>query len=111
MVLCHPPTITLSPYSLTLHGSHPPNFPQPRSSFPLVGLSIGSVLCILFFVGLTFYLAVGVAYRRRFRDAEWRDVVPNKEFWKAYPGLVKDGAVFLWTSVKDARGGYGYSVV
>lgn len=82
-----------------------------RMNAGLTGLTTGSILCIVFFVGLFVYFLGGVAYRWKFREAQGLDRIPNKEFWASYPGLVKDGFVFIVTTVKEARGAYGYNVV
>lgn len=62
---------------------------------PSAGLSAGSVLLILFFVGVFIYLAVGIVLNRR-NGAEGWEVIPHLLFWKALPSLVVEGAIFFF---------------
>ncbi|KAK3791354.1 hypothetical protein RRG08_012536 [Elysia crispata] len=59
------------------------------------GISIGSILVIIFFVVLVSYFALGVAFQKFVRKASGREVVPNVNLWVATPGLIKDGALFV----------------
>jgi len=59
------------------------------------GLSIGSILCIIFFVSFFVYIAAGMVYKNKKFGATGTDMVPNIEFWRELPGLFKDGCRFV----------------
>ncbi|CAG0891665.1 unnamed protein product [Darwinula stevensoni] len=59
------------------------------------GLSIGSILVIVFFVGVILYLIIGMIILRVVRGAEGWEMIPNRNFWMDFPGLMKDGVVFV----------------
>ncbi|XP_038057286.1 uncharacterized protein LOC119728920 [Patiria miniata] len=59
------------------------------------GLSPGSVLCIIFSVVVILYLVAGVLFLKFVRGAEGKELIPNYEFWKDLPHLIKDGVLFL----------------
>eukprot|EP00004_Rigifila_ramosa_P007937 TRINITY_DN19122_c0_g1_i1.p2 TRINITY_DN19122_c0_g1~~TRINITY_DN19122_c0_g1_i1.p2 ORF type:complete len:229 (+),score=46.03 TRINITY_DN19122_c0_g1_i1:3-689(+) len=67
------------------------------------GLSGGSIFLIIFFVGTFLYCAGGVVYNQR-QGVTGIEMVPNIQFWRELPGLVKDGCVF--TKTKLTGGGY-----
>eukprot|EP01120_Amphizonella_sp_Union-15-10_P016807 TRINITY_DN908_c0_g1_i1.p1 TRINITY_DN908_c0_g1~~TRINITY_DN908_c0_g1_i1.p1 ORF type:complete len:253 (+),score=39.12 TRINITY_DN908_c0_g1_i1:55-813(+) len=60
------------------------------------GISLGSILLILLFVGITVYIIAGVLFNKFKKGESGMALVPNVEFWTKLPGLVKDGAVFLF---------------
>ncbi|KAH9524733.1 hypothetical protein Btru_027646 [Bulinus truncatus] len=64
------------------------------------GLSVGSVLVILFFVLLLIYLVGGVLFLKYVRKAEGIEVIPNVEFWKDLPSLIKDGILFTFRGLE-----------
>uniref|UniRef100_A0A2C9LWX2 Autophagy-related protein 27 n=2 Tax=Biomphalaria glabrata TaxID=6526 RepID=A0A2C9LWX2_BIOGL len=64
------------------------------------GLSVGSILVILFFVFFLIYLVGGVLFLKFLRKAEGIETIPNIEFWKDLPSLVKDGMVFTFRGCK-----------
>jgi len=59
------------------------------------GLSIGSILSIIFFVSIFVYFAGGYVYRYQKYEARGVDAVPNLDFWRELPALVKDGCGFF----------------
>lgn len=59
------------------------------------GLSTGSVLLILFFLGVFIYLVGGIVINRRNGAQGW-EVIPHLMFWTALPSLVVDGAIFFF---------------
>jgi len=59
------------------------------------GLSTGSVLLILFFFAFGTYLLGGMMISYFFRGARGIEIIPNIDFWRSLPGLVKDGLIFL----------------
>lgn len=60
------------------------------------GLSIGSILCIFFFVSVILYLAIGMGIKYKRYDARGMDMIPNVDFWRDVPFLVKDGFRFVY---------------
>ncbi|ELU17815.1 hypothetical protein CAPTEDRAFT_194949 [Capitella teleta] len=73
--------------------------PRPSSGG---GLSAGSILLITATVLLVAYLSVGIVFNVVKNGASGADVVPNKDWWLALPGLAKDGGLFV---VQKIRGG------
>jgi hypothetical protein len=66
---------------------------------PSKGLSPGSILLIVFFVGIFVYLVGGILVLRYARGARGVEQIPNYTFWILVPGLIKDGFVFTCTSI------------
>lgn len=62
------------------------------------GLSGGDVFLIIFFVGGFLYVVIGMAYNFQFKQLRGVEMVPNVDFWRGLPGLIKDGCVFTWSS-------------
>jgi len=81
----------------------PPSPPKNQGG----GLSGGSVFLIIFFVSLFVYFAGGVGYNY-YNGAQGVELIPQVEFWKDLPFLVKDGVMFC---VGLCTGGGGYSSV
>ncbi|XP_064648078.1 uncharacterized protein LOC135500491 [Lineus longissimus] len=70
------------------------------------GLSIGSILIIIFFVGIIVYVAAGIVFMVFVKKESGPKIVPNVNFWTALPGYVKDGVLFVYNSVRGNRGEY-----
>lgn len=81
-------------YVFTLRSPHACLVPNP-------GLSAGSVLLILFFVAVVVYIVGGILFLRFYRGASGVEMIPNYEFWKGFPLLVKDGMVFTFRGCKS----------
>lgn len=64
------------------------------------GLSIGSILCIIFFCSTFLYIAIGMGIKYKKYDARGVDMIPNIDFWRELPGLMKDGFNFIVSKVK-----------
>ena len=60
-----------------------------------------------FFCSLFVYFAAGAGYNA-YSGKEGLEIIPNVEFWKDLPFLVKDGVMFL---VGLCTGGGSYSTV
>lgn len=58
-------------------------------------LSAGSVMLIIIFVGIAVYLIAGISINAFAREKRGIEMVPNLEFWKGMPGLIKDGFNFM----------------
>ncbi|XP_071101841.1 uncharacterized protein [Haliotis cracherodii] len=69
------------------------------------GISIGSILIIIFFATVVVYMSGGVAVQTFVRRASGRDMVPNYGLWTTLLGLIKDG--FLFSFSCGRRTGYG----
>ncbi|KAK6166572.1 hypothetical protein SNE40_023229 [Patella caerulea] len=70
------------------------------------GISTGTILDILFIVGIFIYVAGGMTYMRVRNQATGVEMLPNRGFWSALPGLVKDGCVFVVSKVRSKRSTY-----
>nr|KAI8756284.1 cation-dependent mannose-6-phosphate receptor isoform X1 [Biomphalaria glabrata] len=91
-------------YSFKLHSKA--CCPQDGALSAIVtGISVGTVLVIIFFSALVLYLLVGVSFQKFARKASGKEVIPNYTFWSGFPGLVKEGACFVVTRGKG-RSGY-----
>lgn len=53
------------------------------------GISTGTTLLIIFFFFLAFYFVVGALLLRFLRGARGIEMIPNLEFWKDLPYLVR----------------------
>ena len=58
--------------------------------------SWGTLFCILFPVGCVVYLAAGFYYNYKFLERRGADAIPQLEYWREVPGLVKDGCLFSY---------------
>ncbi|CAH1799795.1 unnamed protein product [Owenia fusiformis] len=80
-------------------GSAPPasstHNPDDPSVTVAVSISVGTILCIILIVLLPLYVIGGMAIKRQRQGARGVEMVPNIEFWKSVPGLVKDGTMFV----------------
>lgn len=81
-------------YIFTLRSPHACLVPNP-------GLSAGSVLLILLFVAVMVYIIGGMLFLRFYRGASGVEMIPNYEFWKDFPLLVKDGMIFTFRGCKS----------
>lgn len=63
------------------------------------GLSAGSILCILFFCSLAVYFIAGSIYRYQKKEARGIEMIPNIDFWRGLPSLVKDGMTFTYNKI------------
>jgi len=60
------------------------------------GTSWGTLFCILFPVACATYVGAGYAYNYKYREMRGVDAVPQLEYWKQVPGLVKDGCKYSY---------------
>ncbi|KRT82447.1 hypothetical protein AMK59_3546 [Oryctes borbonicus] len=58
------------------------------------GLSTGSVLIVLLFIGCVFYFVGGAIVLHCIRGARGKEMIPNIDFWQNLPSLIKDGLIF-----------------
>ncbi|GJQ72439.1 hypothetical protein Trydic_g3515 [Trypoxylus dichotomus] len=59
------------------------------------GLSTGSVLIVLLFIGCVLYFVGGALVLHCIRGARGKEMIPNIDFWQNLPSLVKDGLIFV----------------
>ena len=64
------------------------------------GLSIGSIILIVALVCSVIYLAAGVGWQYRKGERGVVGLLPHKGFWSSIPGLVKEGVLFSYTSIR-----------
>jgi len=60
------------------------------------GMSGGTLFLILFPVAIVLYLGIGMGYNYKVREIRGIEMIPQLEYWKQVPGLVKDGCIFFW---------------
>ena len=58
------------------------------------GLSAGSVILIIVACLVVVYVGGGMVYNWKFQQKTGIEMVPNIEFWKDLPSLVKDGFLY-----------------
>jgi len=63
------------------------------------GLSGGDIFLILFFCIGFLYVVIGMAYNYKVRELRGIEMVPNVDFWRGLPSLIKDGCVFTWQKI------------
>ncbi|XP_044253382.1 uncharacterized protein LOC123004269 [Tribolium madens] len=61
------------------------------------GLSTGSVLLLICFISFGIYFIGGMLILYFMRGARGLETIPNIDFWRSLPGLVKDGVIFLFS--------------
>lgn len=59
------------------------------------GITFGSVLVIIFFTIVVFYLVLGSLYMRFRKNATGKDIIPNYSVWVRLFSSAKDGAIFV----------------
>ena len=65
-----------------------------------MAISVGWLLIILFIVCIILYLIAGSLYKWKIKGVSLGiNLIPNIEFWKDLPFLVKDGVVFTYRKV------------
>jgi len=78
------------------------------------GLSYGWVFIICFAVLLVLYCGIGMFYKIKKLGVTGIEAIPNIEFWRDYPTIVKDGCGFTMATLNSCfskGGGGGYSPV
>uniref|UniRef100_A0A6P7G7D8 Cation-dependent mannose-6-phosphate receptor-like n=1 Tax=Diabrotica virgifera virgifera TaxID=50390 RepID=A0A6P7G7D8_DIAVI len=64
------------------------------------GMSGGSVFLLIFFIVAGVYFVGGAALMYFIRGARGVEMIPNIDFWRNLPGLIKDGLIFLLSGCK-----------
>ncbi|EDO48852.1 predicted protein [Nematostella vectensis] len=75
------------------------------------GLSVGSILLIIFFTLVVVYLITGIVFNKFKKGAEGKEVLPNLAFWVDFPILVKDGIIFTIQSSKKCCSSSEYNKI
>jgi|ERR1719424_855717 len=79
------------------------------------GLSYGWVFIICFAVLMVLYCGIGMFYKIKKLGVTGIEAIPNIEFWRDYPTIVKDGCSFSMATLNSCfskgGGGGGYSPV
>jgi len=60
------------------------------------GMSWGTLFLILFPIAIGLYVGGGYYYNYKYKEMRGVDAVPQLEYWKQVPGLVKDGCAFSY---------------
>lgn len=68
------------------------------------GLSLGSILLIIFFSLMVVYIILGALYNKFARSREGKEVFPHYTFWIELPVLVKEGGAYSFHSAKKLCG-------
>lgn len=71
-----------------------------QSGCPQGGISPGSVMLIIIFVGLAVYLIAGIIINAAVRKKTGAEMIPNSEFWMDLPKLIRDGFRFLVSKIR-----------
>jgi hypothetical protein len=70
----------------------------------------GIIILVLLIVAVATYVIVGCLVNAFARQKRGIEIIPNLEFWKDFPFLLKDGIVFTFTfpcqKYKERRQGY-----
>jgi hypothetical protein len=67
----------------------------PVGSADIAGIP-GIVLLLLLLVAVIAYIVIGIAVNAGVRHKRGVEMMPNLEFWKDFPFLLKDGVVFTF---------------
>ncbi|EFA75184.1 hypothetical protein PPL_11258 [Heterostelium album PN500] len=73
------------------------------------GLGGGWIFVIILVVSISVYILVGLAVNFKVRGLRGKEMFPNYTFWSDFPGLMKDGVLFIKGKVTgsgSSAGGY-----
>ena len=81
-------------------------FTAPTFCTPIGGVGSGGWTFVLVVtVSFTVYMVAGILFKRfKLGIVEWRESIPNIDFWVELPGLVKDGCGFFVAKVYQLMG-------
>ncbi|XP_052867280.1 uncharacterized protein LOC128273375 [Anopheles cruzii] len=65
--------------------------------------STGTVLLIMLFISFLSYFLIGATVNAFYLGARGMEIIPNLDFWRSLPGLVRDGASFLQNGCRVER--------
>ncbi|EGG19546.1 mannose-6-phosphate receptor domain-containing protein [Cavenderia fasciculata] len=77
------------------------------------GIGGGWIFIIILLVATTVYILAGIGFNYKVRNLRGKEMFPNYAFWADFPGLLKDGVLFIKSKVSGggASGGSGYQQV
>jgi hypothetical protein len=77
--------------------------PSVCKSVPRTGMTGGGTFVLLFCLFSMFYCIGGSYYNMRMNGMTFStDVIPQIDYWRQLPGLVRDGCAFSWVHTKAA---------
>jgi len=82
----------------------PPPPPGPGGGGGGGGLSGGTIFLIVLVVVIPVYVAAGCIFKRQRMGTTGCESCPNVDFWRALPGLIKDGFGFTIAKMKKCCG-------
>lgn len=92
------PPAAIFDFTLTAPHCCPGYRPSPSDSGS--GLSVGSIVLIMFVALLSIYLIGGICFQGSIKKANGFERIPNFSLWKKLPGVIKDGIKFTFTCGK-----------
>jgi len=121
-LICDPNAGTGGAYTITVSANPPCTYtlqfrtavacpgPIPKS---VTGLSGGWIFIIILIVVIPVYCVLGCIYNRKRKGTTGMvESIPNVEFWKDLPSLVKEGCQFVYQRVRNKiRGGGEYETI
>ena len=75
------------------------------------GMGGGWIFIIILISVAAAYVIGGIVFLKFVRKHEGAEIVPNREFWLAIPGLVRDGCVWTFGTIKAKVTGQSYSKI
>ncbi|GAM29185.1 hypothetical protein SAMD00019534_123610, partial [Acytostelium subglobosum LB1] len=79
----------------------------PKSNF----IGGGWIFIILLLVGIFLYIGIGIGVNYKVRGLRGGEMFPNIEFWSSFPGLIKDGVLYIKGKVTGSGGNGSYQQV
>jgi len=67
----------------------------------------GLIFLIILLVGVFVYCVGGFVFNMKKREKKGAEAIPNVEFWKDFPNLVKEGCLFTFRKAKSLKKGDG----
>lgn len=60
-------------------------------------------MCIVLLVVVVVYVVAGGVFQWKVKHASGLDLIPNRAFWSALPGYIKDGFVFCYAKIRGKQ--------
>lgn len=84
----------------------PPAPVVPHKKTATTGVSTGTAMLLVFFLGGGGLMAAGTTFRYKVQGHRGKEAVPFVDFWVALPGLIWEGIVYTYLSLKTRWGSY-----
>ena len=68
-------------------------------------MTSGGVFVLVFFLVSGLYVIGFAAYNYKVKGLRGREMAPHPQFWGAIPGLVKDGCIFTFRTIRGLVSG------